>query len=550
MPSDYTSSPDWGLSILTIVAGENLGAQYTLSEDETSIGRGADTTLTLADVAASRQHALILRDGDRYRLKDLGSRNGTLLNGVRTDTAWLQEGDVVTVGKTGLRFSRAPSWDDAPPPSATMQPTLIERPAPVIPSGPLPPTQASPIISDAPPPPPPPPAPEASSRAPEPSEAADDPRTRALPTASVSRTPAAPPPEPSFSPAMSLDEALAPPPAPLLDEEAGWPAPIVAVRDESWSIRVDEVLSARHPDLADLVAQLSGLAWARGRLVGAHVHGEFIEFIDSERGDHDRIELPRVIPRGSRAAVELQIEAVMAARDYRGEFLLAFGAGAAIEGQYVMRMRLGAGDLDLWVTEARWLYESLLALPGFATSTLNVEGTAWIRGAGGSPHMVRFCQRGNGRPRGDARPLSATVEIPQTALLGYLERCRKNPEAKSSSDDLVSLRRYDLGKERSVPYGFSDAVGLPDGRMLYVAIAERSPEAGVSGPNMGTVLGVIDRDGSARQAPLCEGDGTPTTCKVAAITVDDEARVWAALHASEARSARLARLRLEGLSLR
>ncbi|MGP8163310.1 MAG: FhaA domain-containing protein [Acidimicrobiales bacterium] len=69
-----------------------------------TIGRLPDCTVTLADPNVSRRHAEIRRDGDRVYLVDLGSTNGTRVNGVPVHQRELADGDVVTVGITALRF--------------------------------------------------------------------------------------------------------------------------------------------------------------------------------------------------------------------------------------------------------------------------------------------------------------------------------------------------------------------------------------------------------------------------------------------------------------
>ncbi len=61
----------------------------------TSIGRAATNNITLSNTFASSEHALITRRGQLWQVEDLGSRNGTLLNGVK-----LEEKTAVTVGDT------------------------------------------------------------------------------------------------------------------------------------------------------------------------------------------------------------------------------------------------------------------------------------------------------------------------------------------------------------------------------------------------------------------------------------------------------------------
>ena len=60
--------------------------------------------LVLADPNVSRNHAEIRPQGDRFAVVDLGSTNGTRVNGVRVDTQVLQDGDEVSFGNTRMRF--------------------------------------------------------------------------------------------------------------------------------------------------------------------------------------------------------------------------------------------------------------------------------------------------------------------------------------------------------------------------------------------------------------------------------------------------------------
>jgi|1185.fasta_scaffold1604760_1 pSer/pThr/pTyr-binding forkhead associated (FHA) protein len=70
------------------------------------IGRKDDCDVVLREHTVSRHHALIRRDGEHWILEDLGSKNGTGVNGVPLDgPVPLREGDFVTFGHLGLRFS-------------------------------------------------------------------------------------------------------------------------------------------------------------------------------------------------------------------------------------------------------------------------------------------------------------------------------------------------------------------------------------------------------------------------------------------------------------
>lgn len=82
-------------------------------EDATiSIGRHSSCDLTILRHAVSRRHAEIVYDGDGYLLRDLGSRNGTYLNGERVEgTARLRSGDKIEIGPSAVTFCQLDSVD-------------------------------------------------------------------------------------------------------------------------------------------------------------------------------------------------------------------------------------------------------------------------------------------------------------------------------------------------------------------------------------------------------------------------------------------------------
>jgi len=67
-----------------------------------TIGREPDSNLFLPNTQVSRQHAVLLRDDDGYVLQDLGSRHGTLINGVRHETVRLESGDRIQLGRSNI----------------------------------------------------------------------------------------------------------------------------------------------------------------------------------------------------------------------------------------------------------------------------------------------------------------------------------------------------------------------------------------------------------------------------------------------------------------
>ncbi|HEX5542311.1 MAG TPA: DUF3662 and FHA domain-containing protein [Micromonospora sp.] len=85
-----------------LVSGD--GRAYPLQVGSTVIGRGDQATLRLPDVGISRRHARIDFDGAQVVLTDLGSTNGTMVNGQRVSAVALNPGDMIQVGTTTLTF--------------------------------------------------------------------------------------------------------------------------------------------------------------------------------------------------------------------------------------------------------------------------------------------------------------------------------------------------------------------------------------------------------------------------------------------------------------
>jgi general secretion pathway protein E len=75
-----------------------------LKSDPISLGRHAENTVTLQDDLASRRHCIIEPADVGWRVRDLGSRNGTNLNSSKIETELLDNGDVVKVGECTIRF--------------------------------------------------------------------------------------------------------------------------------------------------------------------------------------------------------------------------------------------------------------------------------------------------------------------------------------------------------------------------------------------------------------------------------------------------------------
>jgi len=93
-----------GLGMLVVKRGPNAGSKYVLDADLTTAGRHPDSDIFLDDITVSRRHAEFARAGGDYRVRDVGSLNGTYVNRERTDDAVLGHGDEVQIGKFKLVF--------------------------------------------------------------------------------------------------------------------------------------------------------------------------------------------------------------------------------------------------------------------------------------------------------------------------------------------------------------------------------------------------------------------------------------------------------------
>jgi sigma-B regulation protein RsbU (phosphoserine phosphatase) len=87
-----------------VVTGEGTDQRRLPVGSSLVVGRAADSGLVINDTAASRRHLEIRATGDGYVCRDLGSRNGTIVNGSPTTICELKDGDRVLIGETLLRF--------------------------------------------------------------------------------------------------------------------------------------------------------------------------------------------------------------------------------------------------------------------------------------------------------------------------------------------------------------------------------------------------------------------------------------------------------------
>jgi diguanylate cyclase (GGDEF)-like protein len=95
---------------LVFLRGELLAVPIPLERDEVTLGRALEADVRVNDARASRLHAIITTERDtvsgemRYRITDLGSTNGTIVNGQPITESYLQDGDKIVIGEHMLRF--------------------------------------------------------------------------------------------------------------------------------------------------------------------------------------------------------------------------------------------------------------------------------------------------------------------------------------------------------------------------------------------------------------------------------------------------------------
>jgi pSer/pThr/pTyr-binding forkhead associated (FHA) protein len=87
---------------LIVTRGADEGKQYNLNGPLVLIGRDPTARIRLLDTEISRRHAELVETPDGYRLRDLGSANGTFVNGRSVQDVLLRSGDRLQVGQTVL----------------------------------------------------------------------------------------------------------------------------------------------------------------------------------------------------------------------------------------------------------------------------------------------------------------------------------------------------------------------------------------------------------------------------------------------------------------
>jgi len=126
-----------GKAFVIGVMGPHQDATFSL-QDEVTFGRDPVNKVYLNDFSVSRRHCVITRDGTDYLVRDLGSHNGTLVNGTAVDERALRDGDRIAIGGSVFQFcsgneSQNPtpaevSWEESMTITTTMETSEVLGP--------------------------------------------------------------------------------------------------------------------------------------------------------------------------------------------------------------------------------------------------------------------------------------------------------------------------------------------------------------------------------------------------------------------------------------
>ncbi|MDH4101821.1 MAG: DUF3662 and FHA domain-containing protein [Thermoleophilia bacterium] len=103
-PVDAAPPPEPAREVVSLTVA---GRQHVVTEPVVVLGRSRDAGVRISDVNSSRKHAEIRQEGSTFWVVDLGSTNGTLVNGKRVDRKRLRDGDRITLGSTEIVFGRS-----------------------------------------------------------------------------------------------------------------------------------------------------------------------------------------------------------------------------------------------------------------------------------------------------------------------------------------------------------------------------------------------------------------------------------------------------------
>ncbi len=253
-------------------------------------------------------------------------------------------------------------------------------------------------------------------------------------------------------------------------------------------------------DLPRHVRAGSALRRWGGRLVVVQDDVNALALLDERSGTVEPLVLPADAGgrrhfserRGNKAA-KMDLEACVVLPDGR---LLAFGSGST-----PARERVVVVDVEhrVRIVDGGPLF-ARLRTPEFAGAALNLEGAVVLG------DRLRMFQRGNGGTLDGRAAASAVGDLELRAFVRWLDHGGAAPP-------LLSIQRVDLGARHGVPFGFTDATTLPDGRVVFLAGAEDSPDTYRDGDVLGARVGLLDRE-RVVLTDILDASGEPTSLKL------------------------------------
>jgi len=166
--------------------------------------------------------------------------------------------------------------------------------------------------------------------------------------------------------------------------------------------------------------------------------------------------------------------------------ILALGSGSRRNRRRGALLRLDAQGAVQGLPDPVDLSPILMPLEG-ALQALNIEGAVVVG------DEVRLFQRGNRRHRENA-----IIRFPLSSFLGALTA------EPASTLDALAIDMIDLGEIDGIPLCFTDAAALPNGDMVFTAIAEDTGDAYNDGPCAASAIGLLDSDGLLRRLTRLE----------------------------------------------
>ncbi|MCL4529439.1 MAG: FHA domain-containing protein [Chloroflexi bacterium] len=133
-------------------SGPTPGATFSLEGDQLIIGRDSSSNVAINDAEVSRKHARLTFQGGKYVIEDLGSTNGTFVNGQRlASPIVLKSGDVVSLGEQIVLMFEALSFDPGATVAASRKsiPGGVSAPAPAPSPSPAPQQYYTPSVAPA-----------------------------------------------------------------------------------------------------------------------------------------------------------------------------------------------------------------------------------------------------------------------------------------------------------------------------------------------------------------------------------------------------------------